>query len=55
MPILINEVVAEVEPSVTPRHESRPAQAQLPVTDAEYELFKTLSLIEERKARLMID
>lgn len=55
MPILINEVVTEVEPGVTTPHESQPPQSRTPVSGVEFDLLKTLALIEERKARLTID
>ena len=55
MALLINQVVAEVQPAVTPEHQSQPPHAQSMVSAPEYEMVKMLSLIEERKARLMID
>jgi len=55
MPVLINEVIADVQAEVTPQHESQPLHAQSAVSDPEYQLTKMVSLIEERRARLAID
>lgn len=55
MPVLIGEVIAEVEPSVVNQQESQPATSNMPVSDPEHELLKTLALIDERRARLAID
>lgn len=55
MPILINEVITEVEDTVTQRHEAEPVTEQLPLSVAEAELTHTLGLIQQRQERLKID
>lgn len=55
MPVLINEVIAEVENSVTEFAEAEPASQQLPMADAESALAQTLALIQQRQSRLTID
>ena len=55
MPILINEVITEVEDTVTQRSEAEPVPEQLPLSAAEVELTQTLAIIQQRKERLQID
>lgn len=55
MPVFINEVTAEVPQSPVPEVQSKAPQEQSPVTQPEYELLKSLSLIEERRQRLEYD
>jgi len=55
MPVLINEVVAEVEPTVLPSSEAEPDAQRLPVSAPELELLEILALIEQRRERLMLD
>ena len=55
MPVLINEVIAEVVESVTEPSEALPAPHQLPMSPAETELAQTLDLIHCRRERLAID
>jgi len=55
MPILINEVIAEVPDAVVPRHQSNPSEERMPVAQEEHQLMKTLALLEERKQRLFFD
>jgi hypothetical protein len=53
MPVMINEVITEVEAS--PEFESQPVQGRAPVSDPEFALLKMLTLMEERRLRLKID
>jgi hypothetical protein len=55
MPVLINEVVAEVEPAVVPESQSEPPAQRTPLASAELEVIETLALIEERRERLRVD
>lgn len=55
MPVFINEVVTEVSPDVVPPATQQPKQEAMPVTRPEYELVSTLSLLDERQARLQFD
>lgn len=55
MPVLINEVIAEVESGVTEFAESEPAPLQLPLAEAESALAQTLALIQQRQDRLKFD
>jgi len=55
MPLLINEVIAEVEESVTESAESQPATQQQPLSIAEIELVQTMDRIIQRQERLKID
>lgn len=55
MPVFINEMIAEVTPSVVPQTTQQPAQASMPLSPPEYELVKMLNLINERQARLQFD
>jgi hypothetical protein len=55
MPVIINEVVSQVIPEVTPITTSDSVQSATPVTAPEYEMLSVLNLIQERQARLKID
>lgn len=55
MPIFIDEVSAEVSQTVVPQVESQPLEDRTPVVQPQFELLKTLNLIEERKKRLEFD
>jgi hypothetical protein len=55
MPVLINEVVAEVVEAVVPEVESMPLSQQAPLSPTEFEMAQTLALLEERRERLKID
>lgn len=53
MPLLINEVIAEVE-SAAPA-EQAPGAEPMPLTESETDIAETLALLEERRTRLMVD
>ena len=55
MPVFINEVIAEVPQAVVPETQTAPVEDRMPISDAEYELMQTLSLLEERQQRLQFD
>lgn len=55
MPLLIDEVVADIQEPVTQPHEAQPASQQQPLSVAEVELAKTLERIQQRQHRLKID
>ena len=55
MPILINEVTAEIDANVIEPQEAEPAQHQLPLSLDELELARTLERIRSRQERLMVD
>jgi hypothetical protein len=55
MPVIVNEVVSQVTPEVTPSTSSESVQSATPVTAPEYEMLSMLNLINERQARLSID
>ncbi len=55
MPVLINEVVAEVEPAVVPESQAEPDEQRVPLSSAEFEIMQTLAIIEQRRERLMVD
>lgn len=55
MPIFIDEVIAEVNGSVTEAAEGESVAQQLPVSAAENELMQTLALIQQRQERLKVD
>lgn len=55
MPILIDEVIAEIDNSVTdPLESGAPAQA-VPAPQDEHTLLQTLALIQQRQQRLQVD
>ena len=55
MPVLINEVVAEVTETIVPETEGQPLPQQVPLSLAEFEMAQTLALLEQRRERLKID
>ncbi|MGD8587492.1 MAG: hypothetical protein PVG22_01535 [Chromatiales bacterium] len=55
MPILINEVTAEVPQPPVPKIDSHAVSEAVPLSQPEYEFLQTLDLIEERRARLEFD
>lgn len=55
MPVLIDEVIAEVNDSVTRPGEVEQPHQQVPAATAEQELLQTLALIQQRQDRLAID
>ncbi len=55
MPVLIEEVIADVQQPVTQPQESRPAAQQQPLSVAEVELARTLERIAQRQQRLQVD
>jgi hypothetical protein len=55
MPVLINEVVAEVQVSPTTENETTPLPQQTPLATAEFEIARILALLEERRQRLITD
>ncbi|HWK55469.1 MAG TPA: hypothetical protein VNR18_13915 [Hyphomicrobiales bacterium] len=55
MPILINELVTTVPDNPVPQMQANPMQDRVPVTQPEYEVIKTLDLLEERRQRLEFD
>ena len=55
MPVLIEEVVAEISESVVPDAVSDAAHQQMPLSLGEFEIARTLALIEQRRQRLVID
>ncbi len=55
MPVIIEEVVADIQESVTRPSETRPTSQQQPLTETELELTATLERIEQRQQRLKVD
>lgn len=55
MPLLIDEVIAEVDDGVTAVEERMPAEQQTNLSNQEKEITRQLALIQERQARLKID
>jgi hypothetical protein len=55
MPVLINEVVAEVEPAVVPASQAEPDEQRVPLTATELEMVELLAIIEQRRERLTVD
>lgn len=55
MPILIDEVNAEIRSAPQPATEADPSPLRAPMSDPEFELNKTLALLEERQLRLRTD
>ncbi|AGA33798.1 hypothetical protein TVNIR_2142 [Thioalkalivibrio nitratireducens DSM 14787] len=53
MPVVIHEVIAEVEG--TPVPEQAPAAESVPLGPDERDLMENLALLEERRARLAVD
>ena len=55
MPLIINEVTAEINQSVIEPIETGPAEQQLPLSVAEIELARTMDRIQSRQQRLKVD
>ena len=55
MPLVINEVIAEIEPTVTPGTQSAPPEQQQALAQTEADWLDHLALIEERRQRLAVD
>jgi len=55
MPVLIDEVILEVQDGVTETAEQQPTAQQTPLAPAEIELAQMLELIRQRQERLRID
>jgi hypothetical protein len=55
MPVLIDEVILEVQDGVTESAEQQPVAQQTPLFPAEIELTQMLELIRQRQERLRID
>lgn len=55
MPVLIDEVILEVQDGVTEPGEQQPAAQQTPLSPAEIELTQMLERIRQRQDRLRID
>lgn len=55
MPVLIDEVVLELQDGVTEDAEMHLTAQQMPLSVAETELTQTLALIKQRQDRLKID
>ncbi len=55
MPLLINEVVAEVETQVVDETEKEPLGQRVPLSPGETEIARTLELLEQRRRRLEVD
>ncbi len=55
MPIVINEVVAEVEPPPRNEYEDAPLEQTSPLAQSEFEVMSALAIIEERRERLTVD
>jgi hypothetical protein len=55
MPVLINEVVVEVNENVVSDTEAIPLPQQIPMSAPEREIAQALALIEERRERLKVD
>ncbi len=55
MPILIDELNAEIRSESRPAAEADPSPLRAPMSDPEFELNKTLALLEERRLRLRTD
>lgn len=55
MPVLIDEVIAEVSDSVTQPAEFEPMPLQMPLAASEQDLLQTLALIQQRQDRLKVD
>jgi hypothetical protein len=55
MPLLINEMIVEIQNQVTHENDAEPLSEQVPVSPAEQELARSLALMAERRARLSVD
>ena len=55
MPLLINEMIVEIQNEVTHEDDVEPLFEQVPASPAEQELARSLALMKERRARLTVD
>lgn len=55
MPVIINEMVTEVSPTVVPAATAQPVAESMPISPPEFELIQTISVMNERLARLQFD
>lgn len=55
MPVIIEEVIADIQEPVTQAAETVPAPQQQPLAAAEVKLAKTLERIQQRQQRLKVD
>jgi hypothetical protein len=55
MPVIINEMVTEIGPQVVPAATAQPVSESMPVSQPEFELVQTISIMNERVARLQFD
>lgn len=55
MPIIIEEVIADIQEPVTQPAETLPAPQQQPLGDTEAKLAATLERIQQRQQRLTVD
>ena len=55
MPVIIEEVIADIQEPVTQPSESRPASQQQPISQTELEIVQTMERIQQRQQRLKVD
>ena len=55
MPVIIEEVIADIQEPVTQAAEAAPAPQQQPLAAAEVKLAKTLEHIQQRQQRLKVE
>jgi hypothetical protein len=55
MPVIIEEVIADIQEPVTQAAEAAPAPQQQPLAAVEVKLAKTLERIQQRQQRLKVD
>jgi hypothetical protein len=55
MPVIINEMVTEIAPAVVPATTAQPVAESMSISQPEYELVQTISIMNERLARLQFD
>lgn len=55
MPILINDVEVQVEAAGVPERDSASLADLMPLDPGQQELARLLALIDERRARLVVD
>ena len=55
MPVIFDEVVAEIDDNVTTTSESSAPSETVPAPEDELKLLQTLAVIQQRQERLKID
>ncbi len=55
MPVIIEEVIAEIQEPVIQPGESAPAPQQQPLSQTELDLVQALERIQQRQQRLKVD